>query len=152
MILKRLPYSGNALTRVQQVHEAVDLWDITFCRLLVPLKPADLEAQSSALFYRTDCTRRSKFLTNALILLTRPTTYLPKKSYNENFLTILTVWASQPTHSTAPEPTTNISPRLIFLVYTQSPTIWNGPIRLDAEFWVKFKKRALGRSNLRNAS
>ena len=36
--------------------------------------------------------------------------------------------------------------------YTQSPIIRNGPIRLSAEFWGKFKKRALGRSNLRNAS
>ena len=36
--------------------------------------------------------------------------------------------------------------------YMQSPIIRNGPIRLSAEFWGKFKKRALGRSNLRNAS
>ena len=36
--------------------------------------------------------------------------------------------------------------------YTQSPIIRNGPIRLGVEFWGKFKKRALGRSNLRNAS
>ena len=36
--------------------------------------------------------------------------------------------------------------------YTQSPIIRNGPIRLGAEFWGKFKKQALGRSNLRNAS
>ena len=35
--------------------------------------------------------------------------------------------------------------------YTQSPIIRNGPIRLSVEFWGKFKKRALGRSNLRNA-
>ena len=36
--------------------------------------------------------------------------------------------------------------------YTQSPIITNGPIRLGPEFWGKFKKRVLGRSNLRNAS
>ena len=36
--------------------------------------------------------------------------------------------------------------------YTQSPIIRNGPIRLGAEFWGKFKKQALSRSNLRNAS
>jgi hypothetical protein len=36
--------------------------------------------------------------------------------------------------------------------YMQSPIIRNGPIRLGVEFWGKFKKRALGRSNLRNAS
>ena len=35
--------------------------------------------------------------------------------------------------------------------YTQSPIIRNGPIRLGAEFRGKFKKQALGRSNLRNA-
>ena len=35
--------------------------------------------------------------------------------------------------------------------YTQSPIIRNGPIRLGVEFWGKFKKWALGRSNLRNA-
>jgi hypothetical protein len=35
--------------------------------------------------------------------------------------------------------------------YTQSPIIRNGPIRLGVEFGGKFKKRALGRSNLRNA-
>ena len=37
-----LHQTGNALARVQRVHEPVDLWDITFC------------------------TRRSKFLTHAL--------------------------------------------------------------------------------------
>ena len=37
-------------------------------------------------------------------------------------------------------------------LYTQSPIIRNGHIRLGAEFWGKFKKRALGMSNLRNAS
>ena len=37
------------------------------------------------------------------------------------------------------------------LTYTQSPFIRTGPIRLGAEFWEKFKTRALGRSNLRNA-
>ena len=37
------------------------------------------------------------------------------------------------------------------ILYTQSPIIRNGPIRLSVEFWGKFKKRALGRSNLRNA-
>ena len=35
--------------------------------------------------------------------------------------------------------------------YTQSPIIRNGPIRLGVEFWGKFKKRALDRSDLRNA-
>ena len=39
----------------------------------------------------------------------------------------------------------------IMAIYTQSPIIRNGPIRLGVEFWEKFKKRALGRSNLRNA-
>jgi hypothetical protein len=44
-------YTGNALARE---HEPVDLWDITFLhpqilRLLVLLKPADFEAQSSLL-------------------------------------------------------------------------------------------------------
>ena len=34
----------------------------------------------------------------------------------------------------------------------QSPVLRNGPIRLGVEFWGKFKKQALGRSNLRNAS
>ena len=37
------------------------------------------------------------------------------------------------------------------IYYTQSPIIRNGPIRLGVEFWGKFKKRALGRSDLRNA-
>ena len=37
-------------------------------------------------------------------------------------------------------------------VYTQYPIIRNGLIRNSAEFLRKFKKRALGRSNLRNAS
>ena len=36
--------------------------------------------------------------------------------------------------------------------YTQYPIIRNGHIRNSAEFLEKFKKRALGRSNLRNAS
>ena len=36
--------------------------------------------------------------------------------------------------------------------YTQYPIIRNGHIRNGAEFWGKFKKQALGRSNLRNAS
>jgi hypothetical protein len=36
--------------------------------------------------------------------------------------------------------------------YTQYPIIRNGLIRNSAEFLGKFKKRALGRSNLRNAS
>ena len=31
--------------------------------------------------------------------------------------------------------------------YTQNPIIRNGHIRNSAEFWGKFKKRALGRSN-----
>ena len=38
------------------------------------------------------------------------------------------------------------------LKYTQYPIIRNGLIRNSAEFLGKFKKRALGRSNLRNAS
>ena len=37
-------------------------------------------------------------------------------------------------------------------LYTQYPIIRNGLIRNGAEFWGKFKKRALGQSNLRNAS
>jgi hypothetical protein len=37
-------------------------------------------------------------------------------------------------------------------VYTQSPIKRNGHIRLGVGFWGKFKKRAWGRSNLRNAS
>ncbi len=46
-----------------------------------------------------------------------------------------------------------IRPDCVYIkVYTQSPIIRNGPIRLSAEFWGKFKKRALGRSNLRNTS
>ena len=36
--------------------------------------------------------------------------------------------------------------------YTQYPIIRNGLKRNSAEFLEKFKKRALGRSNLRNAS
>ena len=36
--------------------------------------------------------------------------------------------------------------------YTQYPIIRNGLIRNSAEFLGKFKKRALSRSNLRNAS
>ena len=39
-----------------------------------------------------------------------------------------------------------------YLNYTQYPIIRNGLIRNSAEFLGKFKKRALGRSNLRNAS
>ena len=38
------------------------------------------------------------------------------------------------------------------LLYTQYPIIRNGLIRNRAELLGKFKKRALGRSNLRNAS
>ena len=37
-------------------------------------------------------------------------------------------------------------------IYTQYPIIRNGVIRNSAEFLGKFKKRALGRPNLRNAS
>ena len=40
----------------------------------------------------------------------------------------------------------------IVLTYTQYPIIRNGLLRNSAEFMGKFKKRALGRSNLRNAS
>ena len=36
--------------------------------------------------------------------------------------------------------------------YTQYPIIRNGLIRNSAEFFGKFKKQALGRSNLRNTS
>jgi hypothetical protein len=43
-------------------------------------------------------------------------------------------------------------PHVVTLQYTQSPIIRNGHTRLDAEFWGKFKKQELGRSNLRNAS
>ena len=39
-----------------------------------------------------------------------------------------------------------------YLWYTQYPIIRNSLIRNSAEFLGKFKKRALGRSNLRNAS
>ena len=38
------------------------------------------------------------------------------------------------------------------IYYTQYPIIRNGLIRNSAEFLEKLKKRALGRSNLRNAS
>ena len=38
------------------------------------------------------------------------------------------------------------------MVYTQYPIIRNSLIRNSTEFLGKFKKRALGRSNLRNAS
>ena len=41
---------------------------------------------------------------------------------------------------------------LFSLEYTQYPIIRNGLIRNNAEFLGKFKKQALGRSNLRNAS
>ena len=55
-------------TRVQWVHKPINVWDITFCthgfwgskycwhRRILRL---------TDLFYRTDCTRRSKFLTHA---------------------------------------------------------------------------------------
>ena len=36
--------------------------------------------------------------------------------------------------------------------YTQYPIIRNSVIRNSAQFWGKFKKRALGRSNLRKIS
>ena len=62
---------GNALARVQRVDKPVDLWDIALCtrrfwgskyfwhlRILRPI----------ALFYRTDCTPRYKFLMHALSL------------------------------------------------------------------------------------
>ena len=38
------------------------------------------------------------------------------------------------------------------LQYTQYPIIRNGHKRNSADFFGKFKKQALGRSNLRNAS
>ena len=40
---------------------------------------------------------------------------------------------------------------LVSTTYTQYPIIRNGLIRNSAEFWEKFKKRALVRSNLKNA-
>ena len=40
----------------------------------------------------------------------------------------------------------------MFQYYTQSLFIRTGPIRLGAEFWGKFKTRALGSSNLRTTS
>ena len=45
-----------------------------------------------------------------------------------------------------------ISKNVNLFPYTQYPIIRNGLIRNSAEFLGKFKKRALGRSNLRNAS
>ena len=42
--------------------------------------------------------------------------------------------------------------RVVGFLYTQYPIIRNGLIRNSAEFLGKFKKRALGRSNLRNTS
>ena len=57
---------------VQRMHKPVHLWDITFYTrrfwgskyLLLVHHPQLLKPR--ALFYRTDCTRRSKFLTHAL--------------------------------------------------------------------------------------
>ena len=46
----------------------------------------------------------------------------------------------------------NIPNQLELILYTQYPIIRNSLIRNSAEFLWKFKKRALGRSNLRNAS
>ena len=54
-------YSGNALARVQRVHETADLWDITFCTRC-------FETQSSQ---GCTCTHRSKFLTHSLRYLLR---------------------------------------------------------------------------------
>ena len=45
--------TGNALAWVQRVHKTVDLLQLLILRLKAP-------------FYRTYCTRRSKFLTHAL--------------------------------------------------------------------------------------
>ena len=59
----------HALSRVQTMHELVDLWDITFCNrgFLGPKYYWHLQIlRPRALFYKTDCTRRSKFLTHAL--------------------------------------------------------------------------------------
>ena len=59
----------HALSRVQRMHELVDLWDITFCNrgFLGPKYYWHLQIlRPRALFYKTDCTRRSKFLTHAL--------------------------------------------------------------------------------------
>ena len=60
---------GNALAWVQLVHEALYLWEITFSTRRFwgskyYLHPRILRPR--ALFYRIDCTRRSKFLTHAL--------------------------------------------------------------------------------------
>ena len=49
--------SENALARVQRVNKPADLWGITFCTRWF---------WGPVLFYRTDCTRRSKFLTHVL--------------------------------------------------------------------------------------
>ena len=50
----RLASTGNVLAQVQRVHESIDLW-ITFCT-------------RRPLFYRTNCTRRSKSLMHAMAL------------------------------------------------------------------------------------
>ena len=51
-------HPGNALARVQRVHEPVDLWDITFCTRIF----WGPELSST----KKDCTRSSKFLTHTL--------------------------------------------------------------------------------------
>ena len=49
-------------------------------------------------------------------------------------------------------PKTKLPKYVTMRYYTQYPIIRNGLIRNSAEFLGKFKKRALSRSNLRNAS
>ena len=61
---------GNALARVQRVHEPADLWDITFLHplilrlLLLSMCTRCFETQSSP---GGTCTRRSKILTHSLV-------------------------------------------------------------------------------------
>ena len=50
------------------------------------------------------------------------------------------------------EAMSEMSEKTMACTYTQYVIIRNGLIRNSAEFLGKFKKRALGRSNLRNAS
>ena len=68
-VLRTSWVTGNALALVKRVHEPAYLWDITFCTrwfwgFWYYVHPLVLRPR--ALFYRTDCTRRSKFLTHAL--------------------------------------------------------------------------------------
>ena len=64
-------HKWNALAQVQRVNKPIDLWDNTFCiRGLWVSKnywhPRILRPRT--LFYRTDCTPRSKFLINHALL------------------------------------------------------------------------------------